>query len=46
MIEANHQKIGELYNWDNIIEQYADHLRDIYAKKVGRPVVPGNSKTA
>ena len=35
MIDANYQKIETLYNWDRIIEQYADHLRYIYSQKGG-----------
>ncbi|GAA4450666.1 glycosyltransferase [Nibrella saemangeumensis] len=38
MIQANNDKITRLYNWDIIIEKYADHFRDIYARKTGKAV--------
>ena len=46
MIEANFQKITDLYSWDRITEQYADHLRDIYAKRVNQTVDSGTHKKA
>ena len=33
MIASNDRKIESIYNWDTIIEQYADHFRDIYKKR-------------
>lgn len=36
-LEANYRKIETLYSWDIIIEQYANHFRDIYeGKKAGK----------
>ncbi len=38
MLNANHQKITQLYNWDRIIDQYASHFREIYSVKTGNMV--------
>ncbi len=38
MLNANYQKITQLYNWDRIIDQYASHFREIYSVKTGNKV--------